>query len=139
MFKTANIDGRIEFLATVSLFRELHRRQLQHVASLTTEIVVPPDRVLCEKGQRGDEFFIIRSGEVQVADGPTLSDGDFFGEMALLNQEPRNATVTTTQPTDLLVLSRQEFRELGSVDPHIGDELKRAILARQPRPSLAEV
>lgn len=137
MFQVHHDDERTEFLRKVTLFNGLRRRQLRSVGSLMTGIDVPAGRTLCEAGRRGHEFFIIKDGEVEVSNGVVLGRGQFFGEMALLNDQPRSATVTATTPCVLLVLSRQEFAKLRDVDPHIGAELERVIRDRQPSASLA--
>jgi CRP-like cAMP-binding protein len=115
-------------LAKVSLFRACSRAELDAIVSVTTLIDVPAGRVLCTEGEGGDEFFVIVQGEVEVsAHGrtvDTLGPGDFFGEMALLDGGPRTATVTTTTPGQLLVLTRPEFVALLERAPSVS----RAIL-----------
>lgn len=131
MLKTHHHDARTELLATIPLFKTLRRRQLDRITSLMTEVDVPAGRVLCEEGRRGDEFFLMKAGEVEVSNGARLGRGEYFGEMALVSDQPRSATVTTTQPTTVLVLSRQEFGEIRRIDPKIAEELERTIRARQ--------
>jgi len=72
------------------LFEGLSRRQLIDVARLADDMDVPSGEVLCREGSRGQEFFVIISGEAAVTRGgkhlATLAGGDFFGEIALLDQ-----------------------------------------------------
>lgn len=120
-------DERVEFLKEVSLFGGLRRRQVKQIASRTTGVNVPAGTVLCEEGRPGQEFFLLQSGEVEVSTGARLGPGEFFGEMALVTDEPRSATVQTTRPSKVLVASRQEFAEIRQVDPRVGAGLARAI------------
>jgi CRP/FNR family cyclic AMP-dependent transcriptional regulator len=103
-------------LAGVSLFQACTPAELATIVAVTTMIDVPAGRTLCHQGERGEEFFVIVDGAVSVTvDGEpiaTLGAGDFFGEMALLDGGPRIATVTTTTPGRLLVLTRPEFTSL---------------------------
>lgn len=124
-------DERVEFLREVPLFAGLRRRQVEQVASLTTGITVPAGTVLCEEGHWGQEFFLLESGEVEVSTGTRLGPGEFFGEMALLANEPRSATVATTRPSKVLVASRQEFAGIREVDRRVGAVLARTVDARR--------
>jgi CRP/FNR family cyclic AMP-dependent transcriptional regulator len=103
-------------LANVTLFRACTPAELDTIVSVTTMIDVPAGRVLCVQGEGGDEFFVIIEGALAVSidheQVATLGPGEFFGEMALLDGGPRIATVTTTTPGRLLVLTRPEFHAL---------------------------
>src|SRR5260221_8466036 len=85
-------------LAKVSLFQACTPAELATIVSVTTLIDVASGRVLCQQGERGDEFFVIVDGEAAVTvDGNSvaiLGPGQFFGELALLDGGPRIATVT---------------------------------------------
>jgi CRP-like cAMP-binding protein len=109
-------------LGDVALFLGCTRAQLRKIASLTTEIDVPAGAVLCREGHRGDEFFVVLEGSARVtmAGQPvnSIGPGGFFGELALLDNGPRTATVTADSEMRLLVLSRQEFVVL-LADVHI--------------------
>jgi CRP-like cAMP-binding protein len=72
------------------------------------------------KGETGDSMFFIVTGEVQVRLGPrtkALRDGDFFGEMALLDRRPRSADVVTVTPCTVLVLNVADFYQLAGQQP----------------------
>ena len=103
-------------LGNVSLFAACSREDLAAIVAVTTLIDPPAGRVLCTQGAPGDEFFVIVDGAATVTidgdDVASLGPGDFFGEMALLDGGPRIATVTTTSPARLLVLTRPEFNAL---------------------------
>jgi voltage-gated potassium channel len=78
--------------------------------------------VLFRRGQYGDAMYFIVSGEVSVDIRPEpkrLGPGDFVGEMALVHDAPRSATVTVTEPSSLLVLDIANFRELAGRRPEL--------------------
>ena len=116
-------DDRIKLLQGVWLFERCSRKELGLLASRATPIRVPAGTVLTREGEVGREFFVMLSGEATV----TLNDvqvgvigsGSFFGEMALLDRLPRSATVTTSEPTDLLVLTVQAFASVVDTMPSV--------------------
>ena len=86
-----------------------------------------------QKGDQADSMFLIASGLVDVlsdANNVRLSEGDYFGEMALLLQERRNATVIAVRLTDLLVLNAGDFHRLVQRNPEIADSVQRVAQAR---------
>jgi CRP-like cAMP-binding protein len=109
----ARPDPYIEHLARVPLFRACTTTELRRLARRTTAIPAAPGRVLVKEGDRGLEFFVIVDGSARVSrHGCTvaqLGPGDFFGELALLIDRPRNATVSALSPMEVIVLSRREF------------------------------
>lgn len=116
-------DPKLDLLRKVPLFAELSRRELQQVAQLADEIDLPADRVLMRQGDRGDSLFVLleggarveRNGQVVAERGP----GEFFGEIALVVEGPRTATVTLTRPSRLLVIGHREFHSLMDQFPSI--------------------
>src|SRR5476649_2909464 len=84
---------------------------------------VPAGKVLATQGQTGSEFFVIVTGKAEATrnDVPigVLGPGTFFGEMSLLQHKPRVATVTTTEPTTVLVLTAKEFDKLVASMPSV--------------------
>ena len=82
--------------------------------------VFPTGTVLFREGDRGEEMFIIQSGKVKISKKirgvektlATLEKGEFFGEMAILNDKPRSATAETIEPCDMLVIDRKTFDAL---------------------------
>jgi CRP-like cAMP-binding protein len=109
-------DAKVELLRKVPLFQRVPRRELAKIAAAATEVSYPQGVPLLRERSREDGFFIILNGEVDVRQGArllrTLKRGQFFGEIALLADVPRTATVTTGSPVDVLRISRGDFRKL---------------------------
>ena len=105
---------RVEMLRLVPLFSVLSKRQLEHLARASHEVVLDHPTTVIEEGDRGDEFFIVADGEAHINRGgshvATLEPGAYFGELSLLDDGPRSATVTTTGPATLLAIDRTTFR-----------------------------
>ena len=102
-----------ELLASVPLFSACSSKELAHIARLADRISARADEVLAEEGSVGREFFVIERGQAAVSIGgkkvATLGPGEFFGEMALLDEQARVATVTAAGPMVLYVIKETEF------------------------------
>lgn len=109
-------EAKIELLKRVPLFEECSRRELREISAVADEIVVPAGTALAHEGKSGRELVIIVEGAADVTKRGrkinTVGDGDFVGEIAVVTDMPRTATVKTTQPTHALVLTRRDFRTL---------------------------
>lgn len=127
-------DQKLALLRQVPLFAGLNSHQIERVGALCDEVDVEAGRVLTREGERGQEFFIIVDGQVQVERNGqllrTLGPGDFFGEIALIEEGPRTATLTTIGPTRLLVLNRREFHSLLSEFAEIQIKVLQALARR---------
>jgi CRP/FNR family transcriptional regulator, cyclic AMP receptor protein len=121
-------------IARVPLFSRCSKRQLTQIAQLADEIDLPARRTLTKEGARGREFFVILEGNAEVRRNgqliASLRGGDFLGEVALVADVPRTATVTTTTPVRALVLSAREFRQLLRTSPEIQGKVLRAVAER---------
>src|SRR5262245_40284576 len=133
------MDERTEALRAIPLFASLEETGLGEIADLLIDRKFPKDAVIFEDGSIGDYMYVIRSGEVKVTkmseDGrekilEILGEGEFFGEMALLDRQPRSASVKPTRACTLLALSRQDFSALLRRDPDISLELIRELVRR---------
>ncbi len=120
--------------ARAPLFEGLSRKELVELARLTDDLEAAPGKVLCKEGETGREFFVIIDGTVEVeAKGKhvaTLGAGDFVGEIALLEQVPRMATVTVKTPVRFFVLTREAFRHLVDQNPTVERNVFRALVLR---------
>jgi len=103
----------VDHLASVPLFSACSKKELQQLAKLAQDIHVDAGHVVVREGAAGAEFFAIVAGEAEVSRHgkvvANLGPGAFFGDLALLDKAPRNATVTARTPMDLIVLGQREF------------------------------
>ena len=106
-------DVFIDHLQQVSLFSACSRKDLQLVAKRAEDIHVAAGKAIVSEGETGHEFFAIISGTARVERHgekiATLGPGDAFGELALLEKAPRNATVIAETDMELVVLGQREF------------------------------
>ena len=127
-------DTKVQALKGVSLFEDLSRKELVQLERICEDLEVEPGRVLCKEGQTGQEFFVIVDGKLQVTRKgrriTTLGNGDFVGEIALLTELPRTATVTAETPVRLFVLTRREFDSLLDQNPKVERKVLRALARR---------
>jgi CRP-like cAMP-binding protein len=123
-------------LAGVPLFAGLSKKQLSQVATIADELDFKAGKQLIREGGAGREFFVLLEGSADVTrDGKKLatrSAGDFFGEIALVCDRPRVATVTTTEPSVALVVTESNFRKLVRQSPDIALKVMQAVGARLP-------
>jgi CRP-like cAMP-binding protein len=129
-----NQDTKVQALKRVPLFEGLSRKELADLARVTDDLEVPAGQVLCKEGDTGHEFFVILEGEIDVTKGGKLvaqrDGGEFVGEIALLENIPRTATVTATTPLRLFVLTRQDFRLLVDANRTVEQKVMRALARR---------
>ena len=127
-------DKYHDHLRRVPIFGTLAPDELEHVASVVTDLRFGPDRTLVKEGAAGEELMIIVSGTARVTSGgefvADVGPGDSIGEMALLTGEPRNASVTTTSPVELLHIDRRAFDPLLQDVPGIAIEILRVLAGR---------
>ncbi len=127
-------DSKADALGRAPLFEGLSKDELRALAKVTEDLEVDAGKVLCREGEAAREFFVIVDGRVEVSrDGrplSTLADGDFFGEIALIEDLPRTATVIATSPLRFFVLTRQAFRSLLSRQPEVENKILRALARR---------
>lgn len=132
-------DTKVELIAKVPLFAGLGKQQLARVAAIADEIDLRPGKGLTREGERGREFFILLEGEVDVRRKgrrlATRGAGEFFGEIALVSDVPRTATVTAATPVRALVIRDQEFRRLIEQTPAIALKVLTAVAERLPATS----
>jgi len=129
-------NAKIELIKRVPLFARCSKRELEEIAALADELDMPADRNLTKEGAVSHEFVVLVSGAAAVKrNGRTinrLSGGDFLGELALVTGRPRTATVTTTEPSRLLVITAAAFRRLMRDTPSIQAKVLEAVVSRLP-------
>ena len=130
----ARQESTDERLARIPLFEGLSKRQLSQVSSLMTPLDLKAGKVLARQGEVGREFLILLEGQVEVArDGKIIAvrgPGDFIGEIALLDNRPRTATVTARTDVVVEVLNRGEFASLLAEAPELSAQVM-ATMARR--------
>jgi len=127
-------DGKVELIKKVPLFSKLSKKELEEVAHIADELDLPKGKLMAEEGDRGREFFVLLEGEADVTKGDqsinTMREGDFFGEIALVTDKARTATVTATTPMRALVITDRAFRELLRNSPEIQGKVLEAVADR---------
>jgi CRP/FNR family cyclic AMP-dependent transcriptional regulator len=127
-------DTKVKALKRAPLFDGLSDKELTEVAMRTEDLDFPAGKVLCQQGRSGSEFYVIMEGEAEVSrDGQKLAThtpGGFFGEVALVEDVPRTATVTATTPVRCFVLTRGRFLHVLDEFPAVERKVMRALAKR---------
>lgn len=129
-------DARIRHLQRVPLFSGFTEDELHRIAELSRIDEVPVGTVVTQIGKPGDSFFVIIDGTVAVRTpvgaGAELGPGEFFGEMSLLDGEPRSATIVATTSLRLLIVDRSHFWRVLDETPDLSRRML-TILSRRVR------
>jgi CRP-like cAMP-binding protein len=116
-------DAKVELLKRVPLFAECSKSELRELAKTADELDIRQGTVLTREGRTAKEFFVLVDGTAEVTKaGKKIADlgaGDWFGEIALITNSPRTATVTATSPGDVLVITDRRFRSVVETMPSI--------------------
>jgi CRP/FNR family transcriptional regulator, cyclic AMP receptor protein len=127
-------NQKVELIKHTPLFANCSKRELEEIAHLADEIDLREGKEMTRQGSPGREFFVLLEGDADVTrDGRVinqLSGGDFFGEIALVDDSPRTATVTATTPVRALVITDRSFRRLLKDQPEIQSKVLAALAAR---------
>jgi CRP/FNR family cyclic AMP-dependent transcriptional regulator len=127
-------NQKVDLLRTVPLFAHCSKDELGEIARLADEIDLSEGKEMTQQGGRGREFFVLLEGTADVMrDGERLNQlgkGDFFGEIALVSDSPRTATVTATSPVRALVITDRAFRQLLDEQPEIQRKVLVALAER---------
>jgi CRP-like cAMP-binding protein len=121
----------VTILKEVSLFRAIPHEDIAGVATLLVDRWIMPEERIFEKGDLGDSLYVIASGRVRVHDGDRtlahLGQNQFFGELSLLDSEPRSASVSAVESTHLFRLAQADFYTLLSERPQIIQAINRVL------------
>lgn len=126
---------QISFFSTLD--ETLHREIIKHIILM----YYPVNYNLFKEGDNGDALYIIKKGKVKIYKEPKegevmpkdlaeLSDGTFFGEMALISDIPRNATAKTAEDSEIFILSKDDFTELLKTIPTLAEQVSAVIVSR---------
>jgi CRP/FNR family transcriptional regulator, cyclic AMP receptor protein len=132
----ARRDATLELLKRVPLFAHCSRAELRRIALAADEIDLREGKVFTREGEPGREFFVLIEGSADVVRKGkkvnVLNPGDFFGEIALVSDRPRSATVTAATPTRVLVVTARDFRRVMLEVPSIQLKVLQALVERLP-------
>ncbi len=123
---------KIEFFRQIPLFTDLNNSAMGKVLNILYKKHYPPQEIIFKENELGRAVFIIQSGEVEVIKRgkvlTTLGPGEFFGEMALLEQLPRSATVRTVKESDIYLIYKANLDGLIERNPRVGLKIIRNLL-----------
>ncbi len=124
----------IEILKNIPFFAELSDEDLQKIAEKIQMQYFPANHILFSQGDPGEVMYIIKRGEVQVIRDDTilavLKDGQFFGEMALVSDEVRNAKIISVTDVEALTLDKEDFRRLMETNSSIASIISYEVVKR---------
>jgi CRP/FNR family transcriptional regulator, cyclic AMP receptor protein len=129
-------NRKVELIKHAPLFAGCSKKELAQIAQIADELDFRTGKTLIKEGSPGREFFVLIDGTAEIRRKgrkiDTAGPGDFFGEMALLTEQPRNATVVTTSAVDVLIITARNFRALVESNPLIAVKVMRAVADRLP-------
>jgi CRP/FNR family cyclic AMP-dependent transcriptional regulator len=127
-------DAKVELLLKIPLFTRCSKRELAAIATLANEVNLPEGHTLIREGAQAFSFFVLVEGTADVRQNDrkitTLGPGDFMGELALILERPRTATVTLTSPARLLAVSAHNFHPLLERSPQLQLKLLETLAER---------
>ena len=129
-------NAKIELIKRVPLFESCSKRELEEIAGIADELSLGEGRELTHEGAAGHEFIVLIDGAADVRRKGrkvnSLGGGDFLGEIALITGAPRTATVTTTAPSRLLVVTARDFKTLLRRMPSLQVKVLETLAGRLP-------
>ena len=138
--RIAEVDGsRLAFVEKAVLFRNLEMEDKRAIAGILHPVTFAAGETIIRQADAGDSMFFVKSGAVKVVlesngerhEVTQLTEGDFFGEMALLTGEPRTATVVASCDVDAYVLSKEPFRQVLQQNPSIVEKISQTMALRR--------
>jgi CRP/FNR family transcriptional regulator, cyclic AMP receptor protein len=127
-------NAKVDLIKSAPLFSECSRKHLNDIAEIADEIDLGEGKELTKEGRPGREFFVLIEGTADVKRANRrinqMGAGDFFGEISLITQRPRTATVVATSPVRALVITDRSFRRLLEQQPEIQGKVMSALAAR---------
>jgi CRP-like cAMP-binding protein len=127
-------NSKTDQLRAVQMFSACTDKELAQIARVCDEMAVEPGAVVVEEGSAGEGFYLVVTGEAAVSRGGTtvasVGPGQYFGELSLLDEAPRNATVTAQTAMTLLQLRRREFAAVLDSWPGVAHKLLQQMARR---------
>ncbi len=132
-------NAKVDLIADVPLFAGCSKAELNEIASITDELDLPAGATLIREGERGREFLVVIDGTVEVTQKgrpvTELGPGSWVGEIALIADVPRTATVVATSSVRLLVITDRAFQQLIRQTPSIASKVLQSVGERLHRMS----
>lgn len=136
-----NENPVFHIIEKVPLFKNLNEESTNLIADKITLEYYPANHILFSKGDAGEAMYIIKKGQVKIFQGPvddeeeqvvlaTLSDNSFFGEMALVSENPRNATAQAVEDCEIFILKKDEFYNLINNNPALAEQISSKFIRR---------
>ena len=123
-------------LQGIELFQALSSHDLERIGRWTDEVELAEGARLVNRGDLPHEFFVLLEGAVEVRRGEdlvaTLGPGDFFGEIAILEDERRTASVVAASPVRVAVMTTRDFDEMRAEMPAVAAKIQQAAIQRMP-------
>ena len=127
-------NAKVDLIRRAPLFSNCSRKELEAIAGIADEIDLAKGRTMIREGERGREFFVLLEGQADVRKGRrsirTMGPGDFFGEIALIANTPRTATVVAKTPVRALVITDRAFRTLLERMPELQGKVLQTLAER---------
>jgi CRP-like cAMP-binding protein len=139
MMDETTISEKIVLLKGIELFESLSVGELAAIGSVAEEVDYPAGEIIIKEGDAGDTLFLMVSGEVSVIKDlgeineieiDRMTDGEYFGEMALFEDMVRSVSIRTEKPSAFMVLHKQEFKEIVREYPQIALEICKVLSSR---------
>ncbi len=139
--ENADIAILLPILKKIPLFETLEEDLHKEIIRRIVLMYYPADYTLFNEGDEGDALYLIKSGQVEIfhppeeeGDLPTkvaeLGENDFFGEMALVSDAPRNASAKTTSESEIFLLSKEDFKNLVNSNAHLAEQISSTMISR---------
>lgn len=133
------MEKSLNFLRSMPLFAGLNEERLRELSKISVRRKFAKKTILFSKGDESDSFYIIMTGYVQAVINSDqgreivlnqFGPGEFFGEFALLDGQPRSATVITRESTELIIIRRDEFHKMVLSEPDVALKLMKILLKK---------
>jgi CRP-like cAMP-binding protein len=129
----SNVE-KVLFLKKIDLFRRIRGDDLARIANIAEEISFDADQRVFGEGEMGDALYLVVTGKVKIHKGDmqlaVLGERQCFGEIAILDSEPRSASVTVLEPLLALKIRRDDFSEIMTQKPEIAQGVIKVLCAR---------
>ncbi len=136
-----DVNPIVSIIKQIPLFRDLTEESIQLLTKRITLEYYPANRIIFKEGDDGDAMYIIKKGQIRIYRGEddkpydqtvlaTLSDGSFFGEMALVNEAERIASAKTLTESELFILKKDDFYTLINNNPKLAEQISSEFISR---------